>query len=47
LGSSVIGFVLYEMDKSAKIMGGCWIAVGIVYYLVLTVVLKKPVELEI
>ncbi len=35
LGLSIILFVLYEMDRSAKIMGGCWIAIGIVYYLVL------------
>jgi amino acid transporter len=47
VGSAVIGFVLYEMDKSAKIMGACWIAVGIVYYFMLNVVLKKPIDLEI
>jgi amino acid transporter len=46
-GSAVIGFVLYEMDKSAKLMGACWIAAGIVYYFMLNVVLKKPVDLEI
>jgi amino acid transporter len=47
MGSSVIGFVLYEMDRSAKILGACWITAGIAYYLVLTVVLKKPIEMEI
>jgi amino acid transporter len=47
VGSSVIGFVLYEMDRSAKILGACWIAIGIVYYLVLTAVMKKPVEIEL
>jgi amino acid transporter len=47
VGASVIGFVLYEMDRPAKILGACWIAIGIVYYGVLTTVLKKPVELEI
>jgi amino acid transporter len=46
-GAAVIGFVLYEMDRSAKIMGACWIAAGIVYYFVLTLVLRKPVEIEI
>jgi amino acid transporter len=46
-GSAVIGFVLYEMDKSAKLMGACWIAAGIVYYFMLNVVLKKPIDLEI
>jgi len=47
MGAAVIGFVLYEMDRPAKVMGGCWIAIGIVYYLVLTTILRKPVELEI
>ena len=47
VGSSVIGFVLYEMDRSAKILGACWIAIGIVYYVVLTAVMKKPVEIEL
>jgi amino acid transporter len=47
LGAAVIGFVLYEMDRSAKVMGACWIAAGIVYYCVLTLVLRKPVEIEI
>jgi amino acid transporter len=47
MGAAVIGFVLYEMDRSAKIMGACWIAVGAVYYTVLTVVLRKPVELGV
>ena len=47
LGFAVIGYVLYEMDKAAKIMGACWIALGILYYLVLSFVLKKPVALEI
>ena len=47
LGAMVIGFVLFEMDMWAKIVGACWVGVGVVYYLVLTVVMKKPVELEI
>jgi hypothetical protein len=47
VGTVVIGFVLYEMDRSAKIMGACWIAVGIAYYFVLTVVLKKSVEITV
>jgi hypothetical protein len=46
-GLLVIAYVLFEMDNSAKIMGACWVAVGIVYYLVLTFVLKKPVALDI
>ncbi|MBZ4369626.1 amino acid permease, partial [Mycobacterium tuberculosis] len=31
-GFLVIGYVLYEMDGAAKIMGACWIAAGVVYY---------------
>jgi amino acid transporter len=34
-GAAVIGFVLVEMDRSAKILGACWIAIGIVCYWVL------------
>src|SRR6202035_95981 len=34
-GLVVISYVLYEMDTAAKIMGACWIALGIIYYLVL------------
>jgi amino acid transporter len=34
-GLLVIGYVLYEMDRRAKLMGAAWIAIGIVYFLVL------------
>jgi amino acid transporter len=40
VGLVIIVFVLFEMDRSAKILGGCWIAIGLVYYLVLA--LRKP-----
>jgi amino acid transporter len=46
-GFLVIAYVLYEMDRSAKIMGGCWIALGVVYYAVLTFALRKPATLEV
>jgi amino acid transporter len=46
-GLTVIAYVLMQMDRSAKIMGACWIACGIVYYFVLTVVLRKPVALDV
>lgn len=46
-GLTVIAYVLYEMDNSAKVLGACWLGLGIVYYLVLNFVLKKPVALEI
>jgi amino acid transporter len=47
LGFLVIAYVLYEMDNSAKIMGGCWIAIGVIYYLALTYLFKRPVALEL
>jgi amino acid transporter len=47
IGFLVIAYVLYEMDNAAKIMGACWIAVGIIYYLVLTVVLRRSTTLEL
>jgi amino acid transporter len=46
-GFVVIGYVLYQMDSAAKILGACWIGVGLLYYLVLTFFLKKPVALEV
>ncbi len=36
-GFAVILYVLYGMNPVAKILGGCWIGVGLLYYLVLTV----------
>ena len=47
VGFLVIAYVLYEMDNSAKIMGACWIAIGIVYYLVLIYMLKRPAALQL
>jgi amino acid transporter len=46
-GFLVIAYVLYEMDRSAKIMGGCWIAIGVLYYAVLTFGLRKSATLEV
>jgi len=46
-GLVIIVYVLYEMDRAAKILGACWIAIGVVYYLVLAVRSKRPVALEI
>jgi amino acid transporter len=45
-GLAIIVYVLYEMDRAAKILGACWIAIGIVYYLVLTFRSKRAVALE-
>src|SRR6202162_3434849 len=46
-GFLVIACVLLEMDRSAKILGGCWLLIGIVYYAVLAGVLKKSAALEV
>jgi amino acid transporter len=46
-GLSIILYVLYEMDRAAKLLGACWIAIGVLYYVVLTLRSKKPVALEI
>jgi amino acid transporter len=35
IGFIVIAYVLYGMDRTAKILGGCWVAAGILYYLIL------------
>lgn len=35
IGLLIILYVLYEMDRAAKILGACWIALGAVYYAVL------------
>ncbi len=36
-GLGVILYVLYGMDHVAKVLGGCWIAVGVAYYVALSV----------
>jgi amino acid transporter len=43
-GLLIILYVLFEMDRSAKILGGCWIAVGGVYHLALAMRHKKLVR---
>jgi amino acid transporter len=46
-GLLVICYVLYEMDRAAKIMGACWIGVGIGYFALLKFVFKKTASLEL
>lgn len=41
LGFFVIAYVLFEMDITAKILGACWLAIGTLYYLVLTMMPGK------
>jgi amino acid transporter len=46
-GFAVIAYVLYEMDPKAKILGACWVAIGVLYYLVLARLTKRPAVLEL
>ncbi len=46
-GFAVIGYVLYQMDAAAKIMGAAWIAAGVVYFIVLTFLVRKPAALDL
>jgi amino acid transporter len=46
-GLAILVYVLYEMDRAAKFLGAGWIALGVLYYLVLAIRSKKPVALEI
>jgi amino acid transporter len=46
-GFLVIAYVLYEMDTTAKALGACWLAIGAIYYLLLTFVLRRPAALEV
>jgi hypothetical protein len=41
----IILYVLYEMDRAAKILGACWIAMGLVYYAALALRSKRPAVL--
>jgi len=44
LGFVVIAYVLLEMDRTAKILGTCWMVLGAIYYVVLCIGLKHKVE---
>jgi amino acid transporter len=47
LGMAIILYVLYEMDRAAKIMGAIWIGAGLLYYFALTFWAKKAVVLRV
>ena len=47
VGMLIILYVLYEMDRAAKLLGLGWIAIGVSYYLVLTFWMKKPAALKV
>jgi hypothetical protein len=41
--TNTVTYVLFEMDTAAKLMGACWSAVGVIYFVVLSFVLERPV----
>jgi amino acid transporter len=45
-GLAIIIYVLYEMERAAKVLGACWIAIGVIYYVVMTLRSKRPVALQ-
>ncbi|MCT4712772.1 APC family permease [Enterobacteriaceae bacterium H11S18] len=47
IGFCIIGFVIYEMDAEAKILGISWLGIGIVYYLVMRLLFKRNVVLNL
>jgi amino acid transporter len=47
IGMLIIIYVLFEMDRAAKLLGLSWIAIGVLYYLVLTFWMKKPAALKV
>ncbi len=47
MGFAIIAFVVVEMDRLALTFGSIWLALGIVYYGVLTRVLKRPATLQV
>lgn len=47
IGMCIIGFVLVEMDRAAKLWGLSWIGIGVVYFLALTLWMRRPTALEL
>jgi amino acid transporter len=44
VGLLIIVYVLYEMDRAAKVLGVSWIALGVLYFLALVWWVKRPAE---
>ena len=47
IGLFVIAYVWYSLDISAKILGFSWLGVGVVYFLILSFVLRKSSKLAV
>ena len=46
LGFAIISYVLYSTDKWAKILGLCWLAIGVVVLIILKL-RKKPLDVPV
>ena len=47
IGCAIIGWVWWSLARDAKIIGVIWLAAGLIYYLILTKVVRRNVEMEI
>ncbi len=47
IGLCIISYVWINLDPAAKTLGAAWVAVGIVYYIIIVKVLKRNVDLEV
>jgi len=47
VGLAIIAYVLFEMERAAKVLGACWIGLGALYYLFLMFYSKRPPDLEV
>ncbi len=47
LGFAIIAFVVYEMDRLALSFGSAWLVLGVVYYALLRLVLKRATTLAV
>ncbi|SCC67474.1 APC family permease [Kosakonia oryziphila] len=47
MGLLIIAFVIYEMDIEAKVLGLAWLAVGVVYYVIMRLLLKRNIVMDL
>jgi hypothetical protein len=45
-GFAVLAYVLCQMDRAAQLMGSAWIALGIGYFAVLSLLSRKPAAID-
>jgi len=47
LGIAIIGFVLISQDRVTHLMGVSWLAIGVIYMLIMSVVFRRKLSLKI